>query len=132
MIHWNLMENEQIQLELSRLSDAFNKLIRRVDGLQKSVDLLYQDREILEDMQGSIKSLQEVLLYSRQHVDNAVKDVKAEVIEQGLKVEEKVQSVKETVQDNITGLVQNIEKKKNVIVVKEGLFKKFKGFLFRR
>jgi len=120
------MENEQIQLELSRLSDAFNKLIRRVDGLQKSVDLLYQDREILEDMQGSIKSLQEVLLYSRQHVDNAVKDVKAEVIEQGLKVEEKVQSVKETVEDNITGLVQNIEKKKNVIVVKEGLFKKFK------
>jgi len=120
------MENEQIQLELSRLSDAFNKLIRRVDGLQKSVDLLYQDREILEDMQGSIKSLQEVLLYSRQHVDNAVKDVKAEVIEQSLKVEEKVQSVKETVEDNITGLVQNIEKKKNVIVVKEGLFKKFK------
>lgn len=80
------MENEQIQLEFSRLSDAFNKLIRRVDGLQKSVDLLYQDREILEDMLGSIKSLQEVLLYSRQHVDNAVKDVKAEVIEQGLKV----------------------------------------------
>lgn len=126
------LQNEQLQLEISRLSDEFKKLIRRVDGLQKSVDLLYQDREILEDMQGSIKALQEVLLYNRQHIDNAVKEVKAEVIEQGLKVEDKVEKVKTTVEDNISGLLQNIEKKKNVILIKEGLFRKFSRFLLRR
>lgn len=127
-----MINEEEVQIALVRLEDVIKKVIRRIDGLQKSVDLLYQDREILEDMQGSIKSLQEVLLYSRQHVDNAVKDVKAEVIEQGFKVEEKVQAVKTTVEDNISGLVQNIEKKKNVILIKEGLFKKFARFLLRR
>ncbi len=127
-----MINEEEVQIVLARLEDEIKKVIRRVDGLQKSVDLLYQDREILEDMQGSIKSLQEVLLYSRQHVDNAVKDVKAEVIEQGFKVEEKVQAVKTSVEDNISGLVQNIEKKKNVFLIKEGLFKKFSRFLLRR
>lgn len=127
-----MINEEEVQIVLARLEDEIKKVIRRVDGLQKSVDLLYQDREILEDMQGSIKSLQEVLLYSRQHVDNAVKDVKAEVIEQGFKVEEKVQAVKMSVEENISGLVQNIEKKKNVFVIKEGIFKKFSRFLLRR
>lgn len=127
-----MINEEEVQIALVRLEDVIKKVIRRIDGLQKSVDLLYQDREILEDMQGSIKSLQEVLLYSRQHVDNAVKDVKAEVIEQGFKVEEKVQAVKTTVEDNISGLVQNIEKKKNVILIKEGIFQKFSRFLLRR
>lgn len=115
-----------------KMGDEFAKLTRRIEQLQNSVDLLYEDRSILEDMQAGLRALQEVLLHNRKHIDNAVKDMKAEVIEQGLKVEDKVDSVKESVEDNISDLVQNIEKQENVVLIKEGMLKKFKRFITRR
>jgi predicted nucleic acid-binding Zn-ribbon protein len=115
---------EELKLAFIRLEDELKKVVRRVDSVQKSVDLLYEDRSILEDLQGSIQSFKEILLHNRHHVDSAVKDVKAEVIEQGIRV-------KESVEDNISGLVQNIEQKDNVVIIKEGIFKKFKRFLIR-
>lgn len=123
---------DNISYSFAKLGDEFAKLTRRIEQLQKSLDLLYEDRSILEDMQAGIRALQEVLLHNRKHMDNVVKDVKAEVIEQGMKVEDKVDSVKETVEDNISDLVQNIEKQENVVLIKEGLLKKFKRFIARR
>ncbi len=127
----NQSQTDQILVGIAKFEDELKKVVRRVDQIQKSVDILYQDREILEDMQGSIQALKEVLLHNRQHIDTVVKDVKAEVIEQGAKVEDKVNQMKDTVQDNMSGLVQNIEQK-SVFVVKEGFFKKFRKFLLRR
>lgn len=127
----NQSQTDQILVGIAKFEDELKKVVRRVDQIQKSVDILYQDREILEDMQGSIQALKEVLLHNRQHMDTAVKDVKAEVIEQGAKVEDKVNQMKDSVQDNLTGLVQNIEQK-SVVVVKEGFFKKFSKLLLRR
>lgn len=124
----NQSQTDQILVGIAKFEDELKKVVRRVDQIQKSVDILYQDREILEDMQGSIQALKEVLLHNRQHMDTAVKDVKAEVIEQGAKVEDKVNQMKNSVQDNLTGLVQNIEQK-SVVFVKEGFFKKFARFL---
>jgi L-lysine 2,3-aminomutase len=124
----NQSQIDQILVGIAKFEDELKKVVRRVDQIQKSVDILYQDREILEDMQGSIQALKEVLLHNRQHIDNAVKDVKAEVIEQSAKVEDKVNQMKDSVQDNLTGLVQNIEQK-SVVVVKEGFFKKFAKLL---
>lgn len=124
----NQSQIDQMIVGIAKFEDELKKGVRRVDQIQKSVDILYQDREILEDMQGSIQALKEVLLHNRQHIDNAVKDVKAEVIEQGAKVEDKVNQMKDTVHDNLTGLVQNIEQK-SVVVVKEGFFKKFAKLL---
>lgn len=124
----NQSQIDQILVGIAKFEDELKKVVRRVDQIQKSVDILYQDREILEDMQGSIQALKEVLLHNRQHIDTVVKDVKAEVIEQGAKVEDKVNQMKDTVQDNLTGLVQNIEQK-SVVVVKEGFFKKFAKLL---
>lgn len=126
----NQTQTDQILVGIAKFEDELKKVVRRVDQIQKSVDILYQDREILEDMQGSIQALKEVLLHNRQHMETAVKDVKAEVIEQGAKVEDKVNQMKDSVQDNLTGLVQNIEQK-SVVIVKEGFFKKFSRFLKR-
>jgi len=132
-------EIDELKVRIFKLEDLIDKVVRRQDSIQKSLDLIYNDREILEDIQGSIRALHEVSLHSRQHVDNKVDDVKAEVREQGLKVEERVEKIKnsmeqnatdtiKTVEDNIGGLVQNIEKKKTIIV-KEGLFTTFRKLL---
>lgn len=121
---------QQTELGIAQLTDELKKVVRRVDTLQKSVDLLYQDRTILEDMQASITSLKEVLLTSRQHQDLMTKDLKFDVKEVGDKVEAKIDEVKENVRTNVGTMVESIEKKKT-IVVKESWFNRLKNVLKR-
>ena len=105
-------QTDETSLSLSLLQDEINKLSRRVDTVQKTVDLLYQDRSILEDMQGAIRSVQEVLLHNRQHTESAIKDVKQEVIESQVKTESKLQEMKTVVDDGVGVLVKEIVKPK--------------------
>ena len=93
------MNNEQVKLAITNLSDEVKKIVRRQDDIQKSVDLLFADREILEDMQGSIKHLQEIIIQNQQHQDNTKKDLKADVKESQLSVEAKVDEVQKTMNE---------------------------------
>ena len=43
------------------------------------MDLLFADRSILEDLQGSMKHLQEIILSNQTHQDNSHMDLKADV-----------------------------------------------------
>ena len=89
--------DKTIQLEIAKLGDEVKKVVRRQDELQKSLDLLFADREIMEDMQGSIKHLQEIILQNQVHQDNGQKDLKAEIREAGAIVEDKVHEIKKEI-----------------------------------
>ena len=107
--------DKNLQLKISNLSDEIKKVVRRQDELQKSVDLLFADREILEDLQGSIKHLQEIILANQVHQDNTKKDLKADVKEVGLKVEETqaiVEDATTSIKETVAG---DVEKKNNLI-----------------
>lgn len=101
-------KNESLELEVAKLTDEVKKVKSRVYELQKTVDLLYKDREILEDIQGSIRKLQELQIQARVHHDNMAQDIKADVKESQLAVEEAVDEVKE---DVVRGLVGDEKKK---------------------
>ena len=111
--------DKSIQVEIAKLGDEIKKVVRRVDQLQKSVDLLFADRQIIEDVQGSIKHLQEIILVNQTHQDNAKKDLKADVKEVQNMVEAKIDEVKIN-QDENTLIVKSqkeniIDKVKNLI-----------------
>lgn len=112
------MDNET-KLAIETLTDQVKKVVRRQDELQKSVDLLYKDREILEDMQGSIKHLQEIIIQNQQHQDNTKKELRADVKESQFAVEAKVDQV------------QKIIDEKTVIVKskKSGVFDRIKKMI---
>ena len=99
--------DKHIELELGKISDELKKVTRRINDLQKSVDLLYKDREILEDLQGSVRKLQELQLNARQHSDTVAQDIKFEIKDSQIKtedkIEEKVEQAKEDIVKGIGG-----------------------------
>ncbi len=92
---------EELKVSIQKLCDEQQKATRRIDTLQKTADLLFADREILENVVGRLTSLEERINLSRQHDDLANKDLKAEIQisgdRVGAKVETKVEEIKEIV-----------------------------------
>lgn len=103
------VSNQTIKLLIKEVRQSIEKNDRKTDALQRSVDLLEQDRQILENILGSITELKQLIVSHREHQDSTMKDVKMEVTE-----------TKETVQDNIGTLVDTIDKKKIVVVKDSG------------
>jgi hypothetical protein len=118
-------DTEALSLQVKETKESLDKLVRRVDGLQKSVDLVYADREILEDIQGSISALKEILVSHKSHVDTATKDVKAEVIERSGELDTNINNLTEKVIDTIDGM---LSKKQDSLPNKKSFLDK----LFRR
>lgn len=97
----------EIELEISSLKEEQQKIVRRLEQLQKTVDLLFADRSILEDLQGSIAHLKQIVLANQTHQDTMQIDTKANIEE-----------------------VKNIISDKTVIVKhKENIFEKIKDKL---
>ena len=84
------MSEDTKKLSLSLIEGSLNRLTRRLDELQKTVDLLFADRKILEEVLGSIAHLKEIVHTSQSHQDNLTKDVKAEIVESKMEVKDKV------------------------------------------
>ena len=114
--------DRQLKFELSEIKDGQKKIIRRLDEIQKDVTLIYEEREILEDIQGSIKHLQEIILANQEHQDNARNSLKSDVKKVEFAVQDKVDEVKNTIED------------KTVIVKSStgGIFKKILALLPKR
>ena len=93
------MDKNQINLE--KFQEEQEKTNRRLDSMQKSVDLVMADRDILENIQGRLTSIEERMTLSRQHDDIVRKDIKEEIQISGdqvtAKVETKVEEIKEIV-----------------------------------
>lgn len=126
--------NKKDELSFKSLEDKVEKVgvevqktVRRVDTLQKSVDLLYEDRQILEDIQASIGALKSQVLAHQQHIDLSVKDVKADVKEGQAEMGGKVEEVKDAIREVISTSAKNI-KIKNTDLIKKTVWQKFKGF----
>lgn len=106
-----------LEVHFAKMTDEFKKSHRDMDQLQKTVDLLYKEREIMEDTQGSIQSFKELSIHNRNHQDNAIKGVKTDINQVKEAVELKIDEVKNIMDDH------------TVIVKKKGLFDMIKKML---
>jgi hypothetical protein len=71
-------------------NDDLAKIIRRLDSLEKKMDLLYEDRSILESIQGRITGLEEQTKLSRQNDVEVKKSIEETVNIVGDRMETKV------------------------------------------
>lgn len=71
--------DKKTQLALEEIRTEVSKVVRRQDEIQKSVDLLFADRTILEEVQGSIQALKQIIVDNQEHQDRARDSVKADV-----------------------------------------------------
>lgn len=91
--------DRQTKFELATIRDELKKVVRRLDEIQKSVDLIFQDREILEDIQGSLKHTQAIVIANQQHQDMARDSLKSDVKQVEFAVQDKVDEVKNKITD---------------------------------
>lgn len=117
--------SETTDIKIKKLSDDVKALTRRVSDLSREVATLDQDREILEGIQAAIRSLEEATKVNKEHIDTIFKAIQLEVKVQGERTETSMGEVKDKVEEHISDLVENIEKKK-VILVKEPFFTRMK------
>ena len=94
----------QLSRNYLKMNDFQKQVLRELKDLRNQLTLIYEEREILEDIIGSIKAFSEKLTFHRGHIDNIVDDVKGDVKESQLSVEEKMEEVKKEVKqgNNIT------------------------------
>jgi chromosome segregation ATPase len=116
------------KLQIIKLEDELKKVTRRIETMQKSLDLLYEDRSILEDILGKLTTLIEQSALNRNRTERQTKDIKYEVQGVKEKVEDKIIDVGDTVEKNIGTLVSEI-RQKQIITIKEGFFAKIKKLL---
>ena len=115
-------------LDILRINEKITDIERRLNNAEKYLELIYKDRELLVEVQGSVAHLKSMMVSNQEHQNNTAKDIKADVNEVQFTVESAVAEVKDTVKESTSNLVTNIAKKENLIdKLKNKLFKKEGG-----
>lgn len=86
------MNNTEILNEIKKLS-------RRIEEQKKTLDLLFKDREILEDVLSRLTAVEAAINTSRATATETAKDLRADTKEIKAAVESKVEEVKEVMDD---------------------------------
>jgi len=81
------MVEETLQIE-----DELKSLNRRMERVEKKIDLIDSDRQILEDILGRMTQILEVWKITRQHDNTVRKDIKEEINLVGDKIEASVET----------------------------------------
>ena len=94
----------------TKIEEELKKITRRLDDIEsnqeqlaKRLDLLYEDRNIFETIQGKLTQFEEQFKLSRQHDETVRRDIKEEVNIVG----DKVKEVVETAAEGLRPLIRN-------------------------
>ena len=72
------------------MEDDLKKVVRRLDTLQKTTDLMMADRNILEDILTRLSAVEQALHLNKEHQTEVQKDMKAGMLDVKHGVEDKV------------------------------------------
>lgn len=126
-----LTETEEINqqgigVRFDQIEDSIKQLVRRIETMQKSIDLLFADRSILEDIVTSMGQVKSMNVLNRQHQENVMKGMQEDVSTIKTAVQEVHADVKETkatVEEGMEDLGNTIDKsteqQKNTVVLKD-------------
>jgi hypothetical protein len=99
-------------LDIVKLTNELKNVLRRLDSIEKTVNLLFEDRAILENIVGRITGLEEQEKLSRQHANAVRQDIKSDISMSELKTGATVETAVEEVKDLI--------EKKKIIHIQKG------------
>lgn len=64
-----------LSLQLDQISNQNKEILKSLNGLQKSVDLVYEDRDLFADVMNAIHKVQTMVLSSDKHNESLTKEV---------------------------------------------------------
>ena len=122
---------EGLRTDIRRLNNNFAEVKKMFGSIQNSLDLIYNDRDILRDIKEDIEGARGLILAFDKHNENLTQDLKREVVDTGSKVEQSAEEVKDTVDyktDEIKEHVEGVKQMRNKFVKGKSFFTR----LFRR
>jgi hypothetical protein len=103
----------------NNITDGLDKLARRMDSLEKEMqdlkrnqDLLYSDRNILETIQANQTAFREELKLAKQHYEEILKTIKEEI---GVGNDRTVIKVETAVQEGVEAFKRGGKKTKSLV-----------------
>ena len=104
--------------------DIEKKILRELSDIKQYQELIYKEREILEDILGRLSIVAEALSLNKQHQDNIAKDIKSDIgdvqsiteakVDEAIQVMDSKTVVVKTNNHNIFQNIKNLLKKKEV------------------
>ena len=94
------------------IKDELEKITRRLDGIEKQLDIQIADRDILESIQGRLTSLEEQWKLTRQHNHEETKNIKEEI---GIANDRVVAKVETQIQEGVQLFKRGGTKTKSLI-----------------
>lgn len=73
------LEIMDLDLRLENIENELKKITRRQNEIEKDLSLIFQDRTLLEDLQGSVAHLKEIIILNQQHQDTGKNSIQADV-----------------------------------------------------
>lgn len=117
----NELSNKILLIAIEKLSDDVQKVARRQDITQKSIDTMNTDRNMFEDMLTRLSAVEHALHLNKDHQTEMNKNIKEEIREAGAIVENTVHDIKDKI-DNKTIVVKSTNE--NIV---EKIMKKLGG-----
>ncbi len=77
------------------MDDDFKKLLRRTESIEKTLNLLYKDRDLLEDISIRLGKVEDEVKLLKERVDKGNKTVQAEVSD----LHDKVDVIKDNLEE---------------------------------
>ena len=81
----------KLELAVGKLTDEVKNWRRDVKDLKRDMEAIMDDRPILEDIQGSIRMLQELIIQNQAHQDDSKKRLVSDIKEVKNTVEDKLE-----------------------------------------
>ena len=76
------------------MEEEFKKIVRRLDTLQKTVDLMMGDRNMFEDILSRLGALEQAQHLNKDHQTEVQKDIKADILDVKHAIEDKVDEIR--------------------------------------
>src|SRR3990167_6732799 len=100
---------QRLENDITEIKGALKEITRRLDNLDRYVELIYKDRELMNETNENISGLKQRVVDHAEHIENVVKDSQNEMHKDIIKtqdvMEAKVDEVKGDVVKGITGAV---------------------------
>lgn len=115
---------------LTRLELKIDGVVRREEQQQGVLDLLYNDRNILEDTLTTARSTRDTLNYHRDHQAQVQKNLSTDIHDVGERLDALPQEVKDVVAEQVGEITESIAG--GQVLIKQGLFGKIKMLLVKK
>jgi len=86
---------------VEKFLDEFKKLVRRSENTEKTVNLIYKDRDLLEQISIRLGTAEDEIKQLRDRISSLEKNTKADIKEMHQKVEDKVETIIDTMEKEV-------------------------------